>query len=179
MKQRGRISLVALVGLASSWGLLPLQGISAAIPGACATNEQSRQLRFWLGDWVVSYAGAPHGSASAVHLALDECLFVETWQDGNGHEGENFVAYGADDQSWRGLFADNRGRLHIFTEGKIVGGSAEFLGPGRGPKGESTLNRMTLIRLDPNTLRQTWGKSTDGGLTWRREFTLDYSRKLP
>jgi hypothetical protein len=179
MKQRGHTMLVTLIGLVFPCGLMPLPALCAAIPGACAANEQSRQLDYWLGDWIVSYTGAPRGSASEVHLALDECLVVEKWQDGKGHEGENFIAFGADDRTWHGLFADHRGRLHIFTDGKVAGGSAEFLGPGRGPNGESILNRMKLTRLNPNKLQQTWEKSTDGGLTWTSEFTLDYSRKSP
>jgi hypothetical protein len=179
MKQGGRTTLMVLVGLVYAWGLVLLPAVSAADPDTCAANSQSRQLYYWLGDWVVSYPGAPHGSASEVHLALDKCLFIETWQDGKGHEGENFIAFSADDQNWRGLFADNRGRLHIFLEGKVAGGSAEFLGPSRGPNGESIFNRLKVIRINPNSLQQTWEKSSDGGLTWTSEFMLDYSRKSP
>lgn len=179
MKQRRRSALMGLVCLVSTGGLAPLPAVSAEDPGACAANVQSRELYYWLGDWVVSYSGAPHGSASEIHLALDKCLFVESWQDGKGHEGENFIAFSSDDQSWRGLFADNRGRLHIFLEGKVAGGSAEFLGPGHGPSGESVLNRLKVIRVNPDKLRQTWEKSTDGGLTWTGEFALDYTRKSP
>jgi hypothetical protein len=172
----GRSTLMVLVGLASALGLVLPPAVSAADLGACAASAQSRQLYYWLGDWVVSYSGAPRGSSSKVHLALDKCLFVENWQDGNGHKGENFLAFGADDQSWRALFADNRGRLHIFTEGKVAGGSAEFLGPSRGPNGESILNRLKLVRVNKNSLEQTWEKSADGGLTWTSDFMLAYSR---
>jgi hypothetical protein len=176
MKQGRRKSSTGLVGLAFTFGaVLPL-AVSAADVGACAASAQSRQLNYWLGDWVVSYSGAPRGSASKVHLELDKCLYVENWQDGRGHKGENFLAFGADDQSWRGLFADNRGRLHIFTGGTVADGAAEFLGPGRGPNGESILNRVKLVRVNDKRLQQTWEKSADGGKTWTSEFTLDYSR---
>jgi hypothetical protein len=176
MKHGRRKTLTGLAGLAFTLGtVLPL-AVSAADAGACAANAQSRQLNYWLGAWVVSYPGAPRGSASKIQLELDKCLFVENWQDGKGHKGENFLAFSADDQSWRGLFADNRGRLHIFTGGSVADGSAEFLGPGRGPNGESILNRLKLVRVNENRLQQTWEKSADGGKTWTGEFTLDYSR---
>ncbi len=177
MKLGRRNTLTGLVSLAFTLGLLLPPAVSAADVGACGVNAQNRQLNYWLGAWVVSYSGAPRGSASKVHLELDKCLFVETWQDGKGHNGENLLAFSADDQSWRGFFADNRGRLHIFTGGTVADGSAEFLGPGRGPNGESILNRLKLVRINDIRLQQTWEKSTDGGKTWTGEFTLDYSRK--
>jgi hypothetical protein len=97
-KRGGRTTLKFLVGVASAWALVPPPAVSAADPGACGANAQSRQLYYWLGDWSVSYSGAPRGSASKVRLALDKCLFAETWQDGKGHKGENYVAYSADDR---------------------------------------------------------------------------------
>jgi hypothetical protein len=171
------ITLPVVIGLSFGGGAMLPPLVSATALGACAASAQSRELYYWLGDWVVSYSGAPRSGASKVHFALDKCLFVENWHDGKGHMGEDFLAFGAEDQSWRGLFADNRGRLHIFTEGKVVVGYAEFLGPSRGPNGESILNRLKLVRITSDSLQQTWEKSTDGGLTWMSEFVLDYSRK--
>jgi hypothetical protein len=109
-------------------------------------------------------------------LLLDQCLFVEQWGDRKGHRGENVFAYGKDDQTWHGLFADNRGRLHVFVEGKVAAGTAEFLGPSRGDDGTTILNRVRVIRMDANHLEQTWEKSVDSGRSWKSEFALDYSR---
>jgi hypothetical protein len=77
------------------------------------------------------------------------------------------------------MFFDNRGHVHVFVEGKVESGAAEFLGPSRGPHGEATLNRIRLQRLAPDRLEQTWEKSTDNGRTWARQFRLEYARSHP
>jgi hypothetical protein len=145
---------------------------------ACAVNAESRQLDFWLGDWTVSYPGMSATSSSDVHLSLDKCLVVESWVGGKGHTGENMFAYSSDDKRWHGMFADNEGRVHIF-EGKVAQGSAEFTGPSRGPNGEAVLNRIKIVRLSDNNVKQTWEKSRDNGATWSMEFQGDYARKQP
>ena len=77
------------------------------------------------------------------------------------------------------MFADNKGRVHVFTSGKVASGTAEFEGTGRGPNGESVLNRVKVIRLNPNKVEQTWEKSTDNGANWNVVFRGEYSRANP
>src|SRR5579863_2783681 len=158
---RLRLLLAVAVGLAASASM-----VHAAERSPCAADAPSRALDFWLGNWWVTYPGAPRKSTSKVILTLDKCLFVETWSDGSGHNGENIFAYGQDDRTWHGLFADNRGRLHVFVEGKVAAGGAEFLGPSRAQNGESVLNRMRVTPVGTDKLQQTWEKSVDGGHTW-------------
>ncbi len=146
-------------------------------PGTCATNPESRQLDFWVGDWTISSPGASSNSTSTVSLSLDSCVITESWDGGKGHRGENIFAYSSGDQGWRGLFVDNEGRAHAFVDGKISAGTAEFLGPSRGPNGEEVLNRIRVVRLGPDKVEQTWDKSTDKGTTWSPVFRLEYSRK--
>jgi len=153
-----------------------------AVPSAfaaktCATSPESRQLDFWLGDWTISAPGASPSATSTVSLSLDSCVITENWDGGKGQRGENIFAYSYGDQGWRGLFVDNEGRAHAFVNGKISAGTAEFLGPNRGPKGEEVLNRIRVVRLSADKVEQTWDKSTDKGATWSPIFRLEYSRK--
>jgi hypothetical protein len=164
-----------IVGFGAASVLMPVRTF-AAESQSCSADPMSRKLDYWLGNWTVSYPGGPKGSTSKVVLLLDQCLFVEQWGDRKGHRGENVFAYGKDDQTWHGLFADNRGRLHVFVEGKVAAGTAEFLGPSRGDDGTTILNRVRVIRMDANHLEQTWEKSVDSGRSWKSEFALDYSR---
>jgi hypothetical protein len=174
-----RTSLLGLFSLIAGWAaasaLMPARTLAAEAQ-SCAADPMSRELDYWMGNWTVSYPGGPKGSTSKVERLLDQCLFVEQWGDRTGHRGENVFAYGKDDQTWHGLFADNRGRLHVFVEGKVAAGTAEFLGPSRGDDGATILNRVRVIRVDDDTLKQTWEKSVDSGRTWKPEFSLDYSR---
>ena len=77
------------------------------------------------------------------------------------------------------MFADNEGRVHVFTSGKVASGSAEFEGKSRGPKGENVLNRVKIIRLNANKVEQNWEKSSDNGATWSVVFRGEYSRATP
>jgi len=166
MKQVRSILVLVAIG--------PWIGLAEPVP--CATNPDSRQLDYWVGDWVVTKPGVPGSSTSKVDLSLDKCMVVESWTDGKGHNGENMFAYSPDDKSWHGMFVDNRGHAHVFAEGKVAGGTAEFDGPSRGENGETVLNRIKVVRLAPGKVAQTWEKSTDNGITWTTVFRGEYSR---
>lgn len=163
--------------------MLALAGcISAAQPSAiaaetpAATDPENRQFDFWLGDWAITDPNGSSEASSRVSLALGQYLVVENWDDGRSHKGENLFAYNADDKTWHGMFADNQGRVHVFT-GKVSGGLAEFYGPSRGPAGEAVLNRIRVVRLAPDRVEQSWEKSTDNGGSWTVVFKGEYSRK--
>ena len=171
-------SVLLLVLIGACLSLAPTSAWAATDSGPCATNSESRQLDFWIGDWTVNYPGMPGTATSKVFLALDQCLLTESWDGGKGHSGTNMFAYSSDDKSWHGMFADNQGRVHIF-EGKVAPGSAEFFGPSTSPDGQAVLNRIRIVLVSPNKVEQTWEKSTDKGATWTMEFRGEYSRKNP
>jgi hypothetical protein len=146
---------------------------------SCAASSENRQFDYWLGDWKIGAEGSSGNAHSTVSLSLDKCLVVENWDGGREHYGQNVFGYSADDKSWYGFFADNEGRVHVFTAGKVSAGSAEFEGPSRDPKGGTVLNRVKVIKLSPNKVEQTWEKSTDNGTTWNLVFRGEYSRANP
>jgi hypothetical protein len=170
-----RILLIGIViGLAFTANVA-----AAADSAACATNSDNRQLDYWVGNWRVGAAGSSGNARSTVSLSLDKCLVVENWDGGRGHHGQNILGYSADDRNWYGMFADNEGRVHVFTGGKVASGSAEFTGTSHGPNGETVLNRVKVLRLSPDKVEQTWEKSSDNGTTWNVVFRGEYLRANP
>ena len=149
---------------------------AAAAAGPCAANVTARQLDFWVGDWKISDGENPATATSKVSLELGKCLVVENWSDPAGNRGENLFGYNLDDKTWGGMFADTRGQVHIFGRGTAANGKAVFYGPSRGPDGRSMLNRITILRLGPGKVEQTWEKSGDNGTTWKTEFRGEYLR---
>lgn len=170
-----RVLLLLMMG--ACFGITAHRAFGATDPKVCAISAESRQLDYWLGDWSVGSPGSSGSGSSKVSLSLDKCLFVERWEGGEGHSGENVFAYSPEDRTWRALFADNEGRVHIFIDGTVASGSAEFRGPSRGPNGEAFLNRVKIVRVGPDKVQQIWDKSTDNGATWKTVFSGDYSRK--
>jgi hypothetical protein len=177
-KRALRITMIfPAILVAASLGLSQ-KALSAADTG-CAANPDNRALDFWLGEWTIA---APGGSAtSGVTLELGKCMVVERWDGGRGHSGENLFAYSADDKSWHGMFADNEGRVHVFLDGKVANGTAEFSGPSRGSHGETVLNRVKIHRISETHVEQIWQKSVDGGKTWRNRdaFTIWLAMDMP
>jgi hypothetical protein len=162
------------------FGLACVTTSSAATdPHSCATNSENRQFDYWLGNWKIGAEGSSGNAHSTVALSLDKCLVVESWDGGAGHRGQNLFGYSADDKNWYGMFADNEGRVHVFTSGKVTSGTAEFEGTSRGPNGETVLNRLKVTRLNPNKVEQTWEKSNDNGANWNVVFRAEYSRANP
>ncbi len=177
LKVRPQKIVILLLAIAAWFGITTHTAYGATEPSGCSASAESRQLDYWLGDWSVANPGSSGGGTSKISLSLDKCLFIENWENGKGHAGENVFAYSADDKTWRALFADNEGRAHIFTDGTVTSGSAEFRGPSRGPNGESFLNRVKIVRVNADKVEQIWEKSTDNGATWKTVFRGEYSRK--
>jgi hypothetical protein len=152
----------------------------AADPAArCATNTETRQLDYWLGNWAMPNSEKSGTSLSKVSLSLDQCMFVERWDNGQGHVTQKMFAYSPEDKSWYGMFADNEGRVHVFLDGKVSSGGAEFHGPSRGSNGEAVLNRLKIVRLTANTIEEVWEKSTDKGVNWTTAYRAEYFRANP
>lgn len=166
-----------VIAAASVCASLGRQSFGAMEPATCAANPQSRQLDFWLGDWRIAGPDGRPNATSRVHLALNQCMVVESWSGSQGHAGENMFAYSRDDHSWHGMFADNEGRVHIFVDGKVTSGSAVFSGSSRGPNGETLLHRLSITRAGADRVTQQWQKSADNGVSWSMEFRGEYSRR--
>jgi hypothetical protein len=175
-KQVSCLLLIAVTGAGTS---LKLRAFGATDAGPCSTNHEHRQLDYWLGNWNVVGPGAGANAVSRVHVTLDGCMIVESWDGGRGHTGENMFGYSADDKSWRGMFVDNQGRVHVFVDGKVASGSAEFSGPSQGSNGEAVLNRVRIVRISPDKVEQVWEKSSDNGTIWTIDFRGEYLRKTP
>lgn len=168
------IIIAALFGIAFATGCF-----AATDSNSCAANPANRQLDYWLGNWRVGAEKSSANAHSTVSLSLDKCLVVENWDGGRGHSGQNIFGYSADDNSWYGMFADNEGRVHVFTSGKVKDGTAVFEGTSRGRNGENILNRVKITLLNSNKVEQIWEKSDDNGSTWNVVFRGEYSRAIP
>ena len=171
-KQRSVLFLV-LIAIGSATHCFAAEG-----PGSCSAGSEVRQLDYWLGNWTMKSVGGS-STNSKVTLSLDKCMFIEHWENGNGHVTEKMFAYSPEDKNWGGMFADNEGRVHVFLAGKVSSGTAEFHGPSRGPNGETVLHKLRVVQTAPDRLEETWEKSVDNGANWTTVYRAEYSRAKP
>jgi len=170
-----RISLLIVVGTFSIFTAASARGADASAP--CMASAEARQLDFWVGDWAVASPGMAGKGHSTVHLSLDKCMMIESWgSDTSNHDGENTLAYNAEDKSWYGLFVDNQGRVHMM-KGAVTPGSAEFQGSGRDGNGGEVVKRVRVVRVNADNVEQIWEKSSDHGASWVIDFKMEYVRK--
>ena len=167
-------SILFLIVAGASPGL-SAHAFAATKPGPCATNSETRQLDYWLGDWTMPNAESGTNT-SKVYLSLDKCMFVEHWDNGTGHVTEKMLAYTPEEKNWYGMFADNEGRVHIFSDGKVSSEAAEFHGKSPGTNGEVILNRLRIVRLSANNIEESWEKSTNNGASWTTAYRARYTR---
>jgi hypothetical protein len=178
LRNAGRVSAWSLaIALAACSTAFPARAAAGQAP--CAASAQRRGLDFWLGRWTITDGEQPGHAASVVSRQLGRCLVVERWRDAAGHRGENLFGYNLDAKTWNGMFADNRGRIHLFDHGTVAAGKAQFYGRSPGPGGTAILNRITIVRRTADELEQTWQQSSDGGAAWTTVFRGRYSRALP
>jgi hypothetical protein len=168
------LPFLAVVASACFLAASPSRAAAGALP--CAADVPGRALDFWLGHWRISDGERPSRATSVVSRELGDCLIVENWSDSAGHRGENLFGYNLDSRTWSGMFADNRGHIHIFVQGTVGANRAEFDGHSRGPSGKDVLNRISIVRETPDDIEQTWQQSADGGATWATVFQGKYSR---
>jgi hypothetical protein len=128
-------------------------------------------MDFWLGDWAIQNGGGPAAS-SKVYLSLGNCEIVESWQDAQRRTGENRFAYNYENKSWRGMFADNRGHVHVFVDGKTSGNAAKFYGPSQSPDGRTVLHRIKLTRVSADKVQQFGRNPWTTGRAGRRCFRV-------
>jgi hypothetical protein len=92
--------VAVIIGALSLWCAPRM--LAAPDNGPCSANSETRRFDFWLGEWSVTYPGAPVASSSKVYRELGQCVLVENWSAGKNHEGINIFAYSSDDGSGTG-----------------------------------------------------------------------------
>ncbi len=144
-------------------------------PHPCHDRPEAHQLDFWIGQWDVTSGGKVAGT-NDVHPILEHCVVFENWSGAGGGNGKSFNFYDASRNVWRQVWvADSGGVLEL--TGGFEDGAMRLHGEARMRDGTRALQRLTLTPLAPDTVRQLWESSSDGGATWKPVFDGLYVRR--
>jgi hypothetical protein len=133
-------------------------------------------LDFWLGSWVVSWAGGGHGT-NTIRWILDDRVIEESF-DGSDTEGSlkgrSLSVRDAADGRWRQTWVDSTGAYLDFVgvevEGRIGFQRQAIVG------GAAVVQRMVWLDVTAEACRWQWQRSDDGGNFWDVVWEIDYMR---
>ncbi len=133
-------------------------------------------LDFWLGRWVVSWAGAGHGT-NTIRRVLNDQAIEESFDgsdESNSLEGRSLSVRDAADGRWRQTWVDSTGAYLDFVgagvDGRISFQREAITGAG------TILQRMVWLDVTTDAFRWQWQRSADGGATWDVVWEIDYRR---
>jgi len=133
-------------------------------------------LDFWLGSWVVSWAGGGHGT-NTIRLILDGRAIEESFDGGDANgslHGRSLSVLDAADSRWRQTWVDATGAYLDFA-GVEVDGRIGFQREAT-VGGVAVVQRMVWLDVMSDALRWQWQRSSDGGESWEVVLEIDYRR---
>ena len=151
-------------------------------PYVCETAPEHHQFDFWIGTWDVTswQAASPTPQqqlgTNDVHPILHHCVISENWTGAKGGEGKSYNYYDPSLKRWRQVWIADRGGVLDYT-GEYRDGAMRFTGWTLDPKGNRVEQRLTFFNVAPDTVRQLFESSTDGGKSWTPGFDGRYVRR--
>jgi tetratricopeptide (TPR) repeat protein len=148
----------------------------------CRSMPEAKQFDFWIGQWDVTpwalanpLPGQQIGT-NDVHPILEHCVVSENWRAAGGGEGKSYNFYDTNLHRWRQVWMADSGGPLDYT-GEYRDGAMRFAGWTLDAKGNRVEQKLTFFNIAPDTVRQLFEASTDGGETWTATFDGRYVRR--
>jgi len=181
-----RTVMVPLLGVLCT---SPASAQAAAQPAAprplahpCLTAPENHQFDFWVGMWDVTpwQVATPTAQQKLgendVHPILQHCVISENWTGARGGEGKSYNYYDPTLKKWRQVWIADSGGVLDYT-GEYRDGAMRFQGFTIDAQGRRVEQRLTFFNVAPDTVRQLFETSKDGGQTWAAGFDGRYVRR--
>jgi len=153
--------------------VLPRTASAQASPRC--SDEEFRQLDFWVGSWKVKDRDGHVVGESTVSSRLERCALVEEWSS-DGSRGISINGFDKPTGVWRQMWVDTSGAV-LRIAGAWEGDRMVLSGDRVGSDGKTRRLRVTLIPGPDATLRQLQERSDDDGHSWTVIFDGTYVKK--
>ncbi|MEO6526735.1 MAG: hypothetical protein ABIP93_08945 [Gemmatimonadaceae bacterium] len=156
--------------------------VAEAIRHPCRAMPEAKQFDFWIGQWDVTPWALATPLASQqigfndVHPILEHCVVFENWRAAGGGEGKSFNYYDTNLKKWRQVWMADSGGPLDYT-GEYRDGAMRFTGWTLDAKGKRVEQKLTFFNIAPDTVRQLFEASSDGGKSWASTFDGRYVRR--
>ena len=148
-------------------------------------EDRSSRFGFWVGIWDVNVLTpddsgelVPHETAEAsVYPILGKGAILELW-GARSHASLGLHFYDAQSQSWQSWhLVQQDGRTAVQHQlGRFSHGRGEFKSAPDLPAEDKVTSAVSYSDVTPFSLRRDLHQSSDGGETWRRVATHEYTR---
>ena len=144
----------------------------------CRHSPEARQLDFWIGTWDVHNpeTGRVVG-VNAIEPMLNGCALLESWTGAGGSSGTSLNFYDPQRKTWRQVWVSDRHNVLDYRQGELRDGAMRFSGLTIDAAGDTTLQRLTFFDVAPDTVRQLFESSKDGGESWSADWVGIYVRR--
>jgi hypothetical protein len=142
---------------------------------AVADQLGAGALDFWLGSWMVSWAGGGRGT-NVIRRILDDRVIEESF-DGSDADGSlkgRSLSLRDADGRWRQTWVDSNGAYLDFV-GVEVDGQIGFQRHAV-VDGATVVQRMLWLDVTAEAFRWQWQRSSDDGASWDVVWEIDYRR---
>lgn len=145
----------------------------------CLYSEQARQLDFWIGTWDVYDPRGQQVGVNEIERLLNGCALLESWTGRGGSSGKSLNFYDPQRETWRQVWVSDRGNVLDYRHGEYRDGAMRFEGTTIGEDGDTMRQKLTFEPVSPDTVRQVFEASQDGGQTWDTTWVGTYVRRSP
>lgn len=143
----------------------------------CRSSEPARQLDFWIGHWDVYDPEGEQVGENVIEPLLKDCALLESWTGAGGSSGKSLNFYDPQRRTWRQVWVSDRGNVLDYRTGEYRDGAMRFRGLTIDEAGDTTLQTLTFEEVSPDTVRQVFEASRDGGATWDTTWVGVYVRR--
>lgn len=147
-------------------------------PDRCRNSAEARQLDFWIGTWDVLHpeTGDTMG-VNVVEPLLNDCVLMENWTGARGSSGKSMNFHDPQRRTWRQVWVSDVGNVLDYRHGAYREGAMRFEGITIDAEGDTTVQRLAFHDVAPDTVRQVFQASKDGGESWDTTWVGIYVRR--
>jgi hypothetical protein len=176
------MSSLTVNACAAATGVLLVGAVCAQSPSPLppCQSPAHAQFDFWVGQWDLRWtdqSGREVAGFNRISRIHGGCVILEEFdgRDGTPLRGTSVSSYDATAGRWRQVWVDNQGSWLDF-EGGIADGDPAFSHrvPARGAGG---WQRMVFRDIKSDSLTWDWERSIDNGMTWSRQWRIQYTRR--
>jgi hypothetical protein len=168
------------------WCLLLAHAQTPTVAAPTAPAQSLALFDFWVGDWTARWT-LPDGTQGRGrnHIAkiLEGSVIEESFEEAQGSKqprllGRSLTVLEKSSGTWRQSWADNQGGFFAFRA-TTEGSRRILMTDWKTESAQRRSQRMVFYNIAADTFDWDWESTTDGGVNWKLQWRIHYTRVTP